>query len=144
MGEVAAIKTVSLTREFDGRVELDHVALRIERGEVFGFLGPKVAGHGPPGRSGCGVSTLVAVSAYVLHAIGLLVESLADARKFTPFYWADASKALVGDYELWRPTSVIGRGAGAARACGAGLRTAGYRRWPGSEVGQDQAVGARG
>lgn len=53
------------------------------------------------------VTTALAVAAYVLHTVGLLVESLADARKFTPFYLADASQALVGDYELWRPAALL-------------------------------------
>ncbi|MGE0597938.1 MAG: ABC transporter permease subunit [Dehalococcoidia bacterium] len=53
------------------------------------------------------VSTALAVAAYVLYTLGLLVEALGEARKYTPFYWADASKALVGDYELWRPAVLL-------------------------------------
>jgi len=47
------------------------------------------------------VSTAAAVASYVVHTLGLLVEEMEQARKFTPFYWSDASKALVGDYEVW-------------------------------------------
>ncbi|MGE3075904.1 MAG: ABC transporter permease subunit [Dehalococcoidia bacterium] len=61
-----------------------------------------------PARSlAVALSTALAVAAYVLYTLGLLVEALGGARKYTPFYWADASKALVGDYELWRPVVLL-------------------------------------
>jgi ABC-2 type transport system permease protein len=53
------------------------------------------------------VTTALAVAAYVLYTIGLLVDGLSGARKLTPFYLADASKALIGDYELWRPAALL-------------------------------------
>lgn len=53
------------------------------------------------------VTTGLAVAAYVLYTIGLLVDGLSGARKLTPFYLADASKALIGDYELWRPAALL-------------------------------------
>jgi ABC-2 type transport system permease protein len=52
-------------------------------------------------------TTAAAVAAYVLHTLGLLVDALHSARQFTPFYWADASKALVGDYELGWPVLLL-------------------------------------
>lgn len=38
------IKTVNLTREFNGTVAVDRLSLEIGKGEVFGFLGPNGAG----------------------------------------------------------------------------------------------------
>lgn len=45
------------------------------------------------------VTTGAVVAAYILHTLGLLVDSWGTARKFTPFYWADASRPLIGDYQ---------------------------------------------
>ena len=38
------IETKDLTKEFNGKVAVDHLALQIDDGEVFGFLGPNGAG----------------------------------------------------------------------------------------------------
>jgi len=48
------------------------------------------------------VTTAAAVAAYVVHTLGVLVDVFSQLRKLTPFYWSDASKALIGDFELWR------------------------------------------
>ena len=39
-----AIEAVNLTRHFDRKVAVDHLNLRVEEGEFFGFLGPNGAG----------------------------------------------------------------------------------------------------
>jgi ABC-2 type transport system permease protein len=71
---------------------------------AFGML----AGAWLPSRAmAVALSTAGAVAAYVVYTLGLLVDELTEARKLTPFYWADASKALVGDYELWRPAVLL-------------------------------------
>ncbi len=54
------------------------------------------------------VCTAGAVAAYVVFTLGVMVDSLSEVRKLTPFYWADASKPLVGDYELWRAGLLFG------------------------------------
>jgi ABC-2 type transport system ATP-binding protein len=41
---MAAIKTVGLTRRFDGLVVVDNLNLQIEQGEIFGLVGPDGAG----------------------------------------------------------------------------------------------------
>lgn len=53
------------------------------------------------------VTTAAAVGAYVIHTIGLMVEQLEQARKLTPFYWSDASKALTGDYQVWGSAALL-------------------------------------
>src|SRR4249920_4151133 len=45
--KTAAIETEGLTRRFGDFVAVDHVSVRIERGEIFGFLG----------SNGCGKTT---------------------------------------------------------------------------------------
>ncbi len=39
-----AIRTVELTKEFDGFTAVDRVTFKVRRGEIFGFLGPNGAG----------------------------------------------------------------------------------------------------
>jgi ABC-2 type transport system ATP-binding protein len=43
-GSVAAIETVDLTKRYGDKVAVDHLNLRIARGEIFGLLGPNGAG----------------------------------------------------------------------------------------------------
>ena len=38
------VKTNELTKTYDGRLAVDHVAMTVKRGEVYGFLGPNGAG----------------------------------------------------------------------------------------------------
>lgn len=52
-------------------------------------------------------ATALAVIAYVVHTVGALVDSLSEVRKLTPFYWSDASHALVGDFEVWRSVVLL-------------------------------------
>ena len=41
---VPAVETIELTRRFDKKVAVDHLNLRVDEGEFFGFLGPNGAG----------------------------------------------------------------------------------------------------
>jgi ABC-2 type transport system ATP-binding protein len=43
-GSVTAIETVDLTKRYGDKVAVDHLNLRIARGEIFGLLGPNGAG----------------------------------------------------------------------------------------------------
>jgi ABC-2 type transport system permease protein len=45
------------------------------------------------------VATAVAVVAYFLNFIGASADSLIWMQRMSPFYWSDASPALVGDFE---------------------------------------------
>ena len=38
------LKTVDLTKKYDGRIVVDNLNLSIEEGEIFGLLGPNGAG----------------------------------------------------------------------------------------------------
>jgi ABC-type multidrug transport system ATPase subunit len=38
------IETLDLRRSFNGRVAVDGISFSVERGEVFGFLGPNGSG----------------------------------------------------------------------------------------------------
>ncbi len=69
---------------------------------VFASLGMLLGAALPSRAMAVAFCTAGAVAAYVVFTLGLLVDSLAEVRRLTPFYWADASKPLVGDYELWR------------------------------------------
>src|SRR5215510_7241023 len=63
---VVAIETRGLTRRFGDFVAVDHVSFRIERGEIFGFLG----------SNGCGKTTTMKM------LTGLLPASAGEARLF--------------------------------------------------------------
>lgn len=69
---------------------------------LFSALGMLLGAALPTRAMAVAVCTAGAVAAYVVFTLGVMVDSLAEVRKLTPFYWADASKPLVGDYELWR------------------------------------------
>ncbi|MBI2764841.1 MAG: ABC transporter permease subunit [Chloroflexi bacterium] len=83
-------------------------------------------------------ATALAVIAYVVHTVGALVDSLSEVRKLTPFYWSDASRALVGDFEVWRSVvlltvsvALVGLAAWAfeRRDVAGGGREIRWRRW---------------
>ncbi len=65
VGEVA-IAAENLTRQFDSFVAVDHADFRVERGEIFGFVGP----------NGCGKTTTMKM------LTGLLPPSQGEARLF--------------------------------------------------------------
>ena len=50
-----AIDVRGVTKSFDGRVVVDHVALRVEQGEIYGFLGPNGSGKTTFIRMLCGL-----------------------------------------------------------------------------------------
>lgn len=61
-----AIITHGLTRRFGQIVAVDHVDLRIKRGEIYGFLGPNGAGKSTTIRMLCGLLDPTEGSGYVL------------------------------------------------------------------------------
>ncbi|MBZ0169534.1 multidrug ABC transporter ATP-binding protein [Candidatus Methylomirabilis lanthanidiphila] len=61
-----AIITYGLTRRFGQIVAVDHVDLRIKRGEIYGFLGPNGAGKSTTIRMLCGLLDPTEGSGYVL------------------------------------------------------------------------------
>ena len=65
-GDVTAIEAHGLTKKFGSFTAVDHVSFRIERGEIFGFLG----------SNGCGKTTTMKMMA------GLLPATEGDARLF--------------------------------------------------------------
>jgi ABC-2 type transport system permease protein len=66
------------------------------------------AGATLPNRAAAVVlTTAMAVAGYVLQTLGLLVTQLEDARKVTPFYWAEVSEMLVGDINPFRPLLLL-------------------------------------
>lgn len=83
-------------------------------------------------------ATALAVLAYVVYTVGALVDALSGVRKITPFYWSDASKALVGDFEVWRTLVLLGVCIGLValatwaferRDITGGGREVGWRKW---------------
>ncbi len=50
-----AIDVRGVTKSFDGRIVVDHVALRVEQGEIYGFLGPNGSGKTTFIRMLCGL-----------------------------------------------------------------------------------------
>lgn len=59
-----------------------------------------------------GAASMVCIAAvvipYFLHMIGSAVSDLADLRKLTPFYWADASHVLVSGFDWPRFAGMVG------------------------------------
>lgn len=97
------------------------------------------AGATLPNRAAAVVlTTAAAVAGYVLQTLGLLVTQLEDARKLTPFYWAEASEVLVGDINPFRPLLLLVPAAAILvltlvaferRDIASGAREVGWRRW---------------
>jgi ABC-2 type transport system ATP-binding protein len=52
-----AVETESLVKTFGAFVAVDHVSLRVSKGEIFGFLGPNGAGKSTTIRMLCGLLT---------------------------------------------------------------------------------------
>jgi ABC-2 type transport system ATP-binding protein len=52
-----AIDVEGLTKRFDGKVAVDHFSLRVERGQIYGFLGPNGSGKTTTIRMLCGLLT---------------------------------------------------------------------------------------
>jgi ABC-2 type transport system ATP-binding protein len=53
--EEFAVETNGLTRRFGKRIVVDHLDLRVRAGELYGFLGPNVAGKSTTLRMLCGI-----------------------------------------------------------------------------------------
>ena len=53
----AAIDVHGLTKRYDGRAVVDDFAIRVERGQIFGFLGPNGSGKTTTIRMLCGLLT---------------------------------------------------------------------------------------
>lgn len=56
-GHAAAIDVRGLSKSFGGKRVVDRLALRVERGEIFGFLGPNGSGKTTSIRMLCGLLT---------------------------------------------------------------------------------------
>ena len=52
MPENWAVQTDGLVKTFGAFVAVDHVSLRVSKGEIFGFLGPTAPGN-PPSSACC-------------------------------------------------------------------------------------------
>lgn len=92
----------------------------------------------PTRATAVAAATALAVLAYVVYTLGALVDALSGVRKITPFYWSDASKALVGDFEVWRTLVLLGVCIGLValatwaferRDITGGGREVGWRKW---------------
>src|SRR5205823_12687376 len=53
----AAIDVRGLTKRYDGRAVVDDFAIRVDRGQIFGFLGPNGSGKTTTIRMLCGLLT---------------------------------------------------------------------------------------
>jgi ABC-2 type transport system ATP-binding protein len=73
-----AVEARGLTKRFDDFVAVDHVDLSIERGEIFGFLGPNGSGKTTTIRMLCG---LLLPSEGTAHVLGLDVSRQPEAIK---------------------------------------------------------------
>jgi ABC-2 type transport system permease protein len=69
-----------------------------------------------PNRSSAAMTaTATVVASYVLQLLGSLSPSLKIARKFSPFYWSDASRVLLGGFDVARMAVLL---AGYGIGCG--------------------------
>jgi ABC-2 type transport system permease protein len=68
------------------------------------------AGAWLPNRAAAvALSTLLAVASYVLDMMAVLVEWLRGWERAQPFWWADVSAVLMGDWsDVWRPFALLG------------------------------------
>ena len=57
MSEAAAIEVEGLTKRFGDKVAVDHFSLRVQRGQIYGFLGPNGSGKTTTIRMLCGLLT---------------------------------------------------------------------------------------
>ena len=57
MNAEAAIDVHDLTKRYGGRAVVDHLSIRVERGLIFGFLGPNGSGKTTTIRMLCGLLT---------------------------------------------------------------------------------------
>ena len=57
MSEAPAIEVEGLTKRFGDKVAVDHFSLRVERGQIYGFLGPNGSGKTTTIRMLCGLLT---------------------------------------------------------------------------------------
>ena len=55
--DAVAIDVHDLTKRYDGRAVVDHFSIRVERGQIFGFLGPNGSGKTTTIRMLCGLLT---------------------------------------------------------------------------------------
>ncbi|HET9642126.1 MAG TPA: ABC transporter ATP-binding protein [Burkholderiaceae bacterium] len=56
-GSPFAIDVQGLTKRFDGRTVVDHLSMQVQRGEIYGFLGPNGSGKTTSIRMMCGLLT---------------------------------------------------------------------------------------
>jgi ABC-2 type transport system ATP-binding protein len=78
MGTAYAVEMEGLTRMFGAFTAVDHVTLRVEQGEVFGFLGPNGSGKTTTIRMLCG---LLAPTSGVGRVLGLDIGRESEAIK---------------------------------------------------------------
>ena len=55
MNDEAVIDVRGLTKSFGGRVVVDHLALKVPKGSIYGFLGPNGSGKTTTIRMVCGL-----------------------------------------------------------------------------------------
>lgn len=105
---------------------------------VFGALAMLFGAALPTRAMAVAVTTAGAVIAYVVFTIGFMVDELSQVRKLTPFYWSDASKALIGDFEAWRSLVLLAVSVALVAAAmwaferrdiASGGREVGWRNW---------------
>src|SRR4029079_9790186 len=78
MATVYAVEMEDLTRMFGAFTAVDHVTLRVEPGEVFGFLGPNGSGKTTTIRMLCG---LLAPTSGVGRVLGMDINRESEAIK---------------------------------------------------------------
>ncbi len=68
-----------------------------------------LAGAALPSRAAAAaLATALAVAAYVLDTIAVMVDWLRPWRRAEPFWWADVSGVLAGDWsDAWRPAGLV-------------------------------------
>jgi ABC-2 type transport system ATP-binding protein len=65
------VETTGLTKRYGPRAAVDHVGLRVRRGEVYGLLGPNGAGKTTTLRMLLGLVTFTAAAAALLQRRGV-------------------------------------------------------------------------
>jgi ABC-2 type transport system ATP-binding protein len=113
----AAIDVHGLVKRFGGRVAVDHVSMRVEPGEIAGFLGPNGSGKTTAIRTLCGLLTPTAGEVSVL---GLEIPRQAESLRRRIGY-------MTQKFSLYEDLTVLENMQFMARVYGIGRGAAGER-----------------
>lgn len=100
-----ALQTNELSKDFAGRMAVDHVSIKVNRGDIYGFIGENGAGKTTLMRMVCGLATPTSGDIILFgskdlstqrHRIGCTIENPALYSMMTAIDNMDAQRLLLG------------------------------------------------